>query len=86
MKWWQFNWNGWGRQRAQREESLTRVTEAAMRDLTKTTSENEEAARAVKTAINRQLEASRPLRAVLKDLIERVNSDDRLHRLRKDHL
>lgn len=84
MKWWQFNWSGSGRQRAQREESLNRVTETAMRELSKTTSENAEAARAVKSAISRQMEASRPLRAVLKDLIERVNTDDRLHRLHKD--
>jgi hypothetical protein len=58
MTWWKFNWTGRGRQRAQREESLTRVTEAAMCDLYKTTDENMEAAKAVKTAINCQLEAS----------------------------
>jgi hypothetical protein len=84
MKWWQFHWSGLGKQRQQRDESRSRVTEASMRDLTRAVSDNEQAAKAVKSAVSRQMEASRPLRAVLKDLIERVNSDEHFSRLRKD--
>lgn len=77
MNWWKICWSGRGRQRQQREESMSRLTEASMQGLTKARIENEQASRAVKVAVDRRFEQSEPLRRVLSDLLARVGRDER---------
>lgn len=89
MKWWQFNWTAFGRQRQQIRESQERVEEdrraRSMHDLRRARIENEEAALAVQAVGSRRIAESRPLRDLLQDLLRRVGDEQRINR-RKDSL
>ena len=85
MKWLQFVWSGDGKQRRQREESLTRIADAGSRAVTKARIENEAASRDLTLTVERKVEETRPVRRLLKELINRINADDQITRLRKDH-
>jgi hypothetical protein len=84
MNWFGIFFSGRGKQRAQREQSLARLTESSMGKLEKASAEQSEATASVKEAMTEQGNQSRALRRVIKGVVSLLQEREEKMNLRRD--